>query len=178
LTGQTDNRTNETYCRRLTAFHESGHIVATVMCGGSFSSIGIEPDGDRDGFTSVHVPARDMAFVVFAGPWAEARCEWARPLDGEDDDGSTFDDCLGRAFERNAAGDLREYRRLSLADAAVYRDANAQLMHASEQRWSRKLEAKWSVIQRVAELLICGSDVTAEMVVELLGGWLCRDPER
>jgi hypothetical protein len=68
----------------------------------------LSPTGDRDGFTSVEVAAHDMALVTFAGVWAEARAQWTKPLDGQDDDGSTFDDYVGRAFERNADGDLGE----------------------------------------------------------------------
>lgn len=133
---ETDNRPTEPYSRRLTAYNEAGRAVAAVMRGGTFFSITIEPDGDRDGFTSVKVPRRDMAFVVFAGPWAEARAEWNKPLDGEDDDGCRFDDYVADAFERNADGDLGGYLRRALADAAVYGDVTRYLTFSSEKAWS------------------------------------------
>ena len=79
----TDNRPTENYDRRLTAYNEAGHAVAAMMRGGTFVSITIEPDGDRDGCTSVEVDTYDMAFVAFAGVWAEARAHWAKPLDGK-----------------------------------------------------------------------------------------------
>ena len=79
----------------------------------------VGPLQEVDGCTNVEVGAYDLAFVTFAGPWAEARAQWAKPLDGEYD-GSTFDDYVGCAFGRNAGGDLRDYRRLVEAGAAVF----------------------------------------------------------
>ncbi len=152
----------------VAAHHESGHAVAAVMRGGTFSNITIEPEGNRFGYIETQVKSYHAAFVAYAGPWAEARAEWTKPLDGEDDDGSTFDDYLARAFGRNAGGDLREYLRCSLADAAVYGDVNTWLTFASERRWGSELEAKWPVIRQVAELLTSGADLTAEMVLALL----------
>jgi hypothetical protein len=168
LTGETDNRPSEAYDRRRTAYHEAGHAVAAVMRGGKCCHITIEPEGDYDGRTNVVVAQHNLAFVTYAGIWAEARAEWGKVLDGEDDNCLTFDDHVAIAFERNAEGDLREYRRLMIALAAAYGDLNALLTYESEKAWGRQLEAKWLVIQKISELLIAEADVSTEVVLGLL----------
>jgi hypothetical protein len=165
---KTDNRPSETYDRELVAYHEAGHSVAAVLCGGKCCHITIEPDGDYDGLTNVVVAQRNLAFVTYAGVWAEARAEWGKVLDGKDDDCLTFDDYVAIAFGRNAEGDLREYRRLMIALAAAYGDLNALLTYESEKAWCRQLEAKWLVIRKVAELLVAEADVSTEVVSALL----------
>lgn len=57
-----------------------------------------------------------LPFVVYAGPWAEARSQWTRDsldsLDDEDDDGRPFRDYVREAFDVNRDGDLDNYEQL------------------------------------------------------------------
>ena len=85
-----------------------------------------------------------------------------------DEDGFEFGDYVAIAFERNAEGDLREYRQLMTTLAAAYGDLSALLRYESEKTWGRQLEAKWPVIREVAELLIAGAHVSTEVVWALL----------
>jgi hypothetical protein len=153
--------------REVVAFHEAGHAVASVMRGGTFCGITIHHDGDRDGSRNVKAAAHHLAFVTYAGPWAEARATWTGPVAGKD--GSTFKDHVALAFERNAEGDLRQYRLLMADLRAAYGDLNTLFTIESETAWGCELEAKWRVIREVAELLIAQADVSTEVVSALLG---------
>jgi Peptidase M50B-like len=154
--------------REVVAFHEAGHAVATVVRGGKCCRITIEPDEDYDGQTNVTAAQHNMAFVTYAGPWAEARATWTGPVAGKDEDGSTFKDHVALAFERNAEGDLRQYRLLMADLAAAYGNLNALFTFESETAWGCELEVKWPVIREVAELLMAQVDVSTEVVSALL----------
>jgi hypothetical protein len=118
----------------VTAHHEAGHAVAAMMRGGGeFVSVTIEPTADHLGFTRYRGHAWDRAFVIYAGPWAEARVQWpVSDINSEDDDGAIFDDYVIAALWRNADGDLRDYEALCGADD------DAQLRATREQVWSRE----------------------------------------
>lgn len=67
--------------RVITAHHEAGHAVAAEMRGdGEVRALAIEPTDQYLGKTWFRAKPADLAFVTFAGPWAEARCRWpAKP---------------------------------------------------------------------------------------------------
>ena len=102
--------------RYLTAHHEAGHAVATLMRGrGELVSVTIDPTDDYLGRTSHRGNpwGDDALFVTFAGPWAEAYAEWPlHSLDGEDDDGRAFSDYLADAWLAAEDGDQDIYDEL------------------------------------------------------------------
>ena len=66
--------------RYITACHEAGHAVAALMRGGGeITSITIEPTADYLGYTWTRIKPFDRAFIIYAGPWAEARAQWTEP---------------------------------------------------------------------------------------------------
>ena len=80
--------------RHLTAHHEPGHAVAALMRGGGeLVSVTIEPTAEYAGHTGLRSKPFDIAFVTYAGPWAEARAQWPAEvsLDAEDGDGCVLD---------------------------------------------------------------------------------------
>lgn len=188
-----ENRPHERY---LTAHHEAGHAVAALMRGGGeLTSISIDcadpcskaghPKTPHAGYTGIRVKPWDQQFVTYAGPWAEARCQWNRDsLDGEDDDGRSFHDHVLGAFLVNRDGDSEEYRQLedgvTLPDGTVSESPTArkaqflgrprvELIAEREQAWMRELEGRWPVIHAVAELLMQGcTDV--EVIAEAVTG--------
>jgi len=123
-----------------------------------------------DGFTHHRGKTFDSAFVIYAGPWAEARCQWDQPtLDGEDDEGLTFDDYLTGAWMRNGPGDFADYQRGRAADAELF-GPHADLVDRREETWSFELERQWPVIRAVADRLISAGRVTGEELADLIGG--------
>ena len=158
--------------RYLTACHEAGHAVAAVLRGGTFDCISIEPTVTRDGFIHTRgVKACDAEFVIFAGPWADARADWpALTLDRVDGDGSTFDDYLTASMRANA-NDLRQYvpeRDIPFELLFTAGREVPQIPLARDQSWYVELETCWPTIQLVASMLMSGVAVTAEAVGTLL----------
>lgn len=160
--------------RELTAYHEAGHAVACVMRGGRITSITIDPDPaeGKHGETWSHGMQHDESFVIYAGPWAETRSQWAadglNDIRDTDDDGCTFDDRLTTCFIHNKA-DLASYEHY--CDEIDRRWLPPQLQHSLDGReeiWSHELEQQWAVIHQVAQLLLLGQVVTTEMVRVLL----------
>jgi hypothetical protein len=142
--------------RHLTAHHEAGHAVAALMRGGGeLVSVTIEPTAEYAGHTGLRSKPFDIAFVTYAGPWAEARAQWPAevPLDAEDGDGCVFDDYILAAWWANATGDLAEYKRRCEADAELLGD-HAHLLHLREETWCRELDDRWPAIQQIAKLLM------------------------
>lgn len=145
----------------LTAHHEAGHAAASVMRGGSeLRSITIKPTQDWRGHTLSRMKVFDAAFIIYGGPWAEARAQWPLDtLDGEDDDGYTFDDHLVGAWLLNHDGDGRAYEQ-SLRDEAAALGGFIPDRESREATWSMELERAWPAIQRMAQLLLDGKPVT------------------
>jgi hypothetical protein len=149
--------------RDLIAIHEAGHAVAAMMCdGGTFVSVSIEP-----ACTVTRLSPEDRAFVIYAGPWAQARAEWTAPtldgLDDADDEGLLFDDYVTTALVDSRDHDLALYTE-ALADDPDDPDEDRE----RAQTWTRELESVWPVMQQVAALLVDGQTVTAETVADLL----------
>ena len=168
--------------RDLTAHHEDGHAVATLLRGGGeLLSITIEPTDDylgRTGSRTKAVASGDRMFVTFAGPWAEARTQWPlTSVDGEDDAGATFDDYLCGAWLVNADGDSDAYEGMRVEDLkdrmllAEHLDITpGELRERQERGWGDELEHAWPVIQQVAKLLLAGDTVTDAVVRDLVDG--------
>jgi hypothetical protein len=64
----------EADARRTAAFHEAGHAVAAVMRGGSsLTSVSLDEHLHGEGITWSRALVFDQPFLIWAGPWAEAR---------------------------------------------------------------------------------------------------------
>lgn len=158
--------------RHLTAIHESGHAVASVMRGGSsFRSLDLSRADDGHGLTLHRSKPADVPFIAYAGPWAEARYQWPADVarDGEDDDGLTFDDyvtgvLLGQPDD-TAALAPHEQQVQQLRAAGVDVDPFAV--------WHMELERVWPAVQRIAARLLAGElidDADVRHAVEAADG--------
>ncbi|MDT5410935.1 MAG: hypothetical protein QOG14_3155 [Mycobacterium sp.] len=144
--------------RELTAYHEAGHAVAVLMRGGGqLHSIDIGETADYRGYTHFSAKVFDTAFITFAGPFAEARALWPLDdLDGEDENGKTFDDYVRDAFNANAVGDFEAYPAALNADPTTL----ASFQSRREETWKQELKREWHVIEVVARrLLTIGADM-------------------
>ena len=61
--------------RRRAAFHESGHAVASILRGGYVKYIDLTKAREELQETSTDDQPADKAFMIWAGPWAQARWE-------------------------------------------------------------------------------------------------------
>jgi len=142
----------------LITHHEAGHAVAALMT----------VDGDLDGSATVTLvcgrgtgnvnPARGVpsepaqaAFIFYAGPWAEARVQWAKAaldcLGDTTDDGTSFRETVVAAFKNANLGgvsDLAMYNQQVSADPSI---------PGREPDWSHELERAWPIIQSLANAL-------------------------
>ena len=171
--------TNE---RWLTACHEAGHAVASLMRGGgTFTSVTIERTDEYLGCTFTRVRQWDRQFASYAGPWAEARARWPEHLriDEFDPNGSEFADYIIEALLLNPP-DFEGYKKPK-GEAAVasrrsmeqlYGDKMAEMDAARDEIWDRELEDMWPVMLSVAQLLIDDQPVDAELVRALIEGRL------
>lgn len=161
--------------RYSTACHEAGHAVAAVMRGGTFFSISIDPTVTYDGTTHMQCASCDTEFVIYAGPWAEARADWppGLSLDAVAADGRTFAQYVDVAFLCSAA-DLRQYEPsedIPLAHllAGVWGNQPPPPMPGPrDPSWFSELESGWPTILSVAEMLMSGVEITADGVRQLL----------
>ena len=131
---------------------------------GEITSITIEATDEYYGLTKFDAAPMDRTFITYAGPWAEARAQWRKStLDVTDGDGHTFDDYLDRASNRNRDGDLE-----ALSQFAVNHPATATEQLERARHWPSELERLWPVIQAVAERLLTNTEVTTEIVCDLI----------
>ena len=129
-------------------------------------NVALDADRHGEGLTTRSGKRFDDAFLAFAGPWAEARHRWGdRSLDGEDDEGLTFEDyiigvLLEQPSDRSA---LQAARAQARADGEPPgRDRPA------EQVWQIELERVWPAIAAVAGVLLAGGPLTHEVVNSLV----------
>ncbi len=122
-----------------TAFHEAGHLVAAGLRGGAWLTPTTLPDGSHtDGMTWWRAEPEHRAFIIFGGPWAQARQRWGdRPLDA--------------AFDEELRGVLNEFPD----DEGAYRHAG-RAFPVTEHLWGEELAAAWPAVADVAQLLLTG----------------------
>lgn len=137
--------------------HEAGHLVAALMTVASqlddqavVTVRLFRGGGTGSGIIATPEDPRWAAFVFYAGPWAEARVQWGKPVHALDDidDATPFRDLLARAFD--SAPDLG-----GLSDRAMYgAHVNADpSIPGSESHWLGELERGWPVIEALADAL-------------------------
>lgn len=142
----------------MIAHHEAGHAVAALMTADTEFN---EQESVRvtiiNGVGTGHGPpvSNDhpvqAAFILCAGPWAEARVQWGKPvygLDDIDDSGTSFRQAMAAAFDDAATlsgrSDRARYAVLAKADPSI---------PDREQDWSDELERAWPVIDTLARAL-------------------------
>lgn len=147
---------HEQSARSVTAHHEAGHVVASVMRGGStFRSVDLASADEGHGLTLYNAKAADVPFMAYAGPWAEARHTWPAdvPVDDEDHDGLALDDLVHALRPHD---DHVEQLQLLGIDVRPY------------EVWHRELEAVWPAVQTVAARLLAGDVLTDADVREVV----------
>ncbi len=151
--------------RRVAAFHEAGHAVAAVMRGGStLTSVSLDEQVHGAGITWSRAHVWDQAFIIWAGPWAEARHAWGdRPLDGEDEDGCTLADYVFGVFLTQPV-DSADYDRATRADDELGSDGRGRGV-AECVVWPAELQQVWPAVEHVAARLLEG-DAVAHAEVE------------
>lgn len=157
--------------RTMTAYHEAGHAVASVMRGGSeLRSTAITAGHpDHRGLTLHRSAPWDVAFIAWAGPWAQARAAWGDlPLDGEDDDWLTFDDYIGGAFLAGGHEDAQAIAASRGQLEAWGLPADLALHVSTERTWSLELDRVWPAVDAVAGWLMEGRTVTDELVRQVV----------
>ena len=153
--------------RIIYAHHEAGHVVAAVMRGGTeLHSVTL---GEIHGWGLTRSRQWwDHGFIVWAGPWAEARYLWGeRPLDVEDEDGAMFADHVGGVLmgQSGPGGDLSEYMaameaRNWMMMASLGPDSVREMEWGSEQHWLLEMEEQWKVVRTIAARLHRGDRIT------------------
>ena len=141
------------------------------------------------------IPTADNDFVAFAGPWASARFEWEWDHLHEDD-AADFEVYLADQMEHGSDVDLRkihrlvdrrkeekwgdEYRALhhnfttkkAYLELVAEWDAKLTVAERAEAErnalWDIELEPMWPVIEKVADALIDGQEVTEAWIQGLL----------
>ena len=175
----------------MSAHHEAGHAVASVARGGELTKIWFVPWRDRlkvDPNTTKHALTRscdqlqNRPFVVFAGPWSQAR--WYVENGAFD----SFRDEMGYAWEDNGGegdiggdsynGDAVSYEGLvrQLSGMASwpelgYDDAPMGYTEPGrywEARWNDELDELWPAIREVAALLLDGTECSHEAIVRMI----------
>jgi len=150
----------------VTACHEAGHVNACELRGVKVGRVYINTyDGRTDFETSGCV---DYAFIVYAGPWAEARAGWTEPTIDDavlDATGRSFAAHVAAAFSFNTS-DWVEYEQEMGGDFSAVSNAGLAEMFGWEFEWPRmtppeptwpaELEARWPEIQELAtRMLAC-----------------------
>jgi hypothetical protein len=139
--------------------HEAGHAVAALMTVDNklddqltvtATLVNGRGTGKGDLLVSGDHPVQ-AAFIFYAGPWAEARVQWGKPVHTLDDtnvEGLSFREAVKAAFDDaphfGGSSDGAYYARLAVADTRV---------PDSEPYWTGELERAWPVIRVLADAL-------------------------
>ena len=131
-----------------TAFHEAGHLVADGLRGGAWLRPTALPAGSHaDGMTWWCAEPEHRAFIIFGGPWAQARHGWGdRPLDDP-------------AFDDELLAVLHDFPD----DEGAYRHAG-RAFPVTEHVWAEELAGVWPAVCELAQLLLRGAPVGCAQV--------------
>lgn len=141
----------------ITAIHEAAHAVAAIRTGLPFDYVSAVPDDDdaTDGalyWIELHdelglaMPPEALAVVLLAGPCAEAKFR-------------------GLRFDRVLSGVAAMDDRDSISTLGL---SDAQFITASHDTLAL-IESDWKAIERVADALMSGRDLSFDEVESLVG---------
>jgi len=140
--------------------HEAGHAVAALMTVNNQlddqSTVtvtlidGCRGTGNGDLLVSGDHPVQ-AAFIFYAGPWAEVRVQWGKPLhtlDDTNDHGMSFRRMVEAAFNDashfGGGSDGARFATLAHDDPSI---------PENEPYWSGELERAWPIIAKLAGAL-------------------------
>jgi hypothetical protein len=148
--------------RRLrAAFHESGHAVASVTRGGYVRSIDLtaRKKGKRDlQETDTDDQLADKAFVIWAGPWAQARWEDDCPPERVKAIFRTQSFFDWEFYEARFGNDVSYWAHLAENNKIrkLPPPKNLPPVTSPLPHWDAELEKVWPDIQHLAESLLRG----------------------
>lgn len=147
------------------AHHEAGHAVAAVARGGKLIEISL-----TNAFTRHISDLSDEAFVIFAGPWAEARWMVATNPDYADEH---VLDVMPYAWDNNSGRTSEHDPRDAVKYEKWVEDRDDWRRHRVaprnwERGWSLEMDELWPAICVVAALLLDGVTITHELVKSVL----------
>jgi len=139
--------------------HEAGHAVAALMTvdnqlddGFTVTVTLVDRRGTGNGNLRVSGDhPLQAAFIFYAGPWAEARVQWDKPvytLDGTDDDAMAFRGMVKAAFD-----DAPDFGGGSDRTCYAALANDGPCIPDNEPYWSGELERAWPVIEKLADTL-------------------------
>jgi hypothetical protein len=169
--GHTLNSVNRDDDRYVTACHEAGHLVAAHMRGVRVASIHVDT---HYGHIKIERGSGvEYAFILYAGPWAEARAGWPEPTIDDtalDTSGRSFADQVAFAFSCNTS-DWAEYEQEMGGDVGAVSDAGLVEMFGwdfawppvtpPDPAWDAELEARWPEVQQLAARMYAGEAIIA-----------------
>ncbi|OOK65308.1 hypothetical protein BZL29_7922 [Mycobacterium kansasii] len=138
------------------AHHEAAHTVAALMTVNNklddriAVTVGTIDGGPSGGNSKVRISGDhpvQAAFMYYAGPWAEARLQWGKPvhgLDDKDEGGTSFRRIVAEKFDFGADSDGACYAALIEAVPSI---------PDNEPYWSGQLEQAWPVVEKLAGAL-------------------------
>jgi hypothetical protein len=171
---------NPDQLRRRTYYHESGHAVASVKCGGYVKCIDLSDEVPE---TSTDVKRADVAFGIWAGLWAQAywegNCTVGRIMEIFQTQSYRDWPLYEEASDARRAAEMNVRKAASDAELADLekdrpKPKNPPPVTAPAPSWHDELTTGWHEIERLAESLLNG-----ESIIDLSNGQrLVRDGNR
>lgn len=162
--------------RYLTAQHQAGHAIASLVRKGSDASgVTITCSDRHSGRAAFQGKRADLGFFAYSGPWAEARALWpeCQSLDDRGDDGLVFDDYVFIAFLRGGVEDqaMMSSHQAHLVPVIEPGDESLQdLLLARHETWPADLERQRPAIEAVATALLKRTSLTGDQVERIVAG--------
>lgn len=130
--------------RRLAAYHEAGHALAVLMRGGGeLRSVSISDTVHGAGLTLPQGHRWNLAFIAYAGPWAEARAQWPPNIN--------LPEFTTKAPRPTTGSWARSSIRPSDYEMVAAELASSHLSGATKQVWHAELEEVWPQIVDLSE---------------------------